>query len=212
MTCRSEVLEAFEDLHREAGRYDFSPAEVLRHLRNRGSTYQDSTIRTHVVAHMTEDGTLIRSGPGRYRLSRHRHHPVDQLPAPAIVPGERLTEDEIKAAVKQHLEEQGWTVRFAWGGQHGVDIEANRDGQRLLLEAKGEAPAGPQQVNYFLGAIGELVQRMSDADARYGLALPDHRQYRGLVERLPAVARERLRLVVYFVERTPGGEAVVTVA
>lgn len=42
---------------------------------------------------------------------------------------------------------------------------------------------------------------MSDPDARYGLALPDHRQYRGLVERLPALAKERLRLTVYFVGR-----------
>lgn len=46
-------------------------------------------------------------------------------------------------------------------------------------------------------------------DARYGLALPDHRQYRGLVERLPALARDRLHLVVYFVGRD-GDHAVVT--
>ena len=47
--------------------------------------------------------------------------------------------------------------------------------------------AGPQQVNYFLGAIGELTQRMADPDAVYGLALPDNRQYRGLVDRLHAL-------------------------
>ncbi len=35
--------------------------------------------------------------------------------------------------------------------------------------------------------------------ALYGLLFPDHRQYRGLVDRLPAPAKERLGLVVYFV-------------
>jgi hypothetical protein len=46
---------------------------------------------------------------------------------------------------------------------------------------------------------------MSDADAAYGLALPDNRQYRGLVARLPSLARERLRLRVLFVRRDGAG-------
>lgn len=55
------------------------------------------------------------------------------------------------------------------------------------------------KVNYFLGALGELVQRMGDPAASYGLALPDHRQYRGLVEQLPSLARERSHLRIWFV-------------
>ena len=55
--------------------------------------------------------------------------------------------------------------------------------------------AGPQQVNFFLGAIGEPTQRMADPDAVYGLALPDNRQYRGLVDPFatpcPGAARTR---------------------
>jgi hypothetical protein len=54
-------------------------------------------------------------------------------------------------------------------------------------------------MNYFLNALGELIQRMDDPDARYGLALPANNQFRGLVRRLPALARDRLRLVVFFV-------------
>ena len=56
-------------------------------------------------------------------------------------------------------------------------------------------------MNYFLGMLGELVQRMDDAQASYGIALPNNRQYRGLVDRLPALAEERLRLVVFWVSR-----------
>lgn len=116
-----------------------------------------------------------------------------------------LTEDEVKAAVKEDLVARGYEVEVAWGRAPGVDIVARRHDGRVLLEAKGEAANPPQQVNYFLGAIGELVQRLDDPDARYGLALPDHRQYRGLVKRLPRLAWARLHLVVLFVRRADGG-------
>jgi biotin operon repressor len=112
-----------------------------------------------------------------------------------------LTEDSIKAAVKNHLETAGWNVTVAWGRERGVDIEAHRGTEHLYLEAKGEASNPPQQVNYFLSALGELVQRLRDPSARYGLALPDHPQYRRLVERLSHLAWERLNLIVMLVDR-----------
>jgi hypothetical protein len=80
-----------------------------------------------------------------------------------------------------------------------VDIHAERDGERLLLEAKGQTNRRPQQSHDFLGGLGELLQRMDDPDATYGLALPDHPQYRALVQRLPELIWDRLNLVVYFV-------------
>jgi hypothetical protein len=62
-------------------------------------------------------------------------------------------------------------------------------------------------VNYFIGALGELLQRMSDPAAAYGLALPDNLQYRGLLRRLPELIWERLRLrfTVIFVSGTDDG-------
>jgi hypothetical protein len=80
-----------------------------------------------------------------------------------------------------------------------------------MLEAKAEVARNAQNVNYFLGALGELVQRMSDRTARYGLALPDNRQFRGLVDRLPDVAIERLGLEVFFVRRQDAGYEVAEV-
>ena len=73
------------------------------------------------------------------------------------------------------------------GHERGVDISAVSDTEILLLEANGSAQNPSQQVNYFLGALGELLQRMTDPSAAYGLALPDNVQYRGLVDRLPAL-------------------------
>jgi len=112
-----------------------------------------------------------------------------------------LGEDEVKTALKAYLEAGGYHVEVAWGRTRGIDIDATKPGSRLIIEAKGQVALQPQQVNYFLGALGELVQRMGDAEADYGLALPDDRQYIGLVDRLPALARERLRLRVWFVGR-----------
>jgi hypothetical protein len=79
----------------------------------------------------------------------------------------------------------------------------------ILLEVKGSAANPPQQVNYFLSALGELLQRMSDPAATYGLALPDSPQYRGLAARLPALAWQRLRLTALFVSRDAAGQYTV---
>lgn len=76
----------------------------------------------------------------------------------------------------------------------------------MVIEAKAEfGRNGPQQVNYFLAMLGEILQRMDGPSATYAIALPDNKQYRGLVSRLPAFARERLGLVVFWVERDDTG-------
>jgi hypothetical protein len=133
--------------------------------------------------------------------------PVRRLRPVVGAPGEPITENEVKTAVRDHLATGGFEVAVAWGRVRGIDIEARHpDGRRYVIEAKGEVGrTGPQQVNYFLGVIGELLQRMEDPHATYGLALPSNRQYRGLVERLPRLARERLGLVVFWVSRDADG-------
>jgi hypothetical protein len=120
-----------------------------------------------------------------------------------------LTEDEVKQGVKEFLEAKGFHVTIAWGRDRGIDIEAVSASDILLLEAKGSAQNPPQQVNYFLGALGELLQRMTEPNAAYGLALPDNAQYRGLVSRLPLLVWERLRFTVLFVSKTPTGSYAV---
>jgi hypothetical protein len=135
------------------------------------------------------------------RLAPGNAAPLPPPPPPQHSTG-ILTEDEVKEAVRNYLRSQGYEVRVAWGHERGVDIVATSGSDHLFLEAKGEANLPPQQVNYFLGALGELVQRMDDRTARYGLALPDNRHYRRLVSRLPAHAREQLRFVAYFVGRS----------
>lgn len=121
--------------------------------------------------------------------------------------GDRITEDEVKEAVRAHLAAEGFDVEVAWGHVTGIDVDARHpDGRRYVIEAKAEVgTSGAQQHNYFVGMLGELVQRMSDPEATYAIALPDNRQYRGLVDRLPTMAKERLRLGVFWVDRSADG-------
>ncbi len=117
-----------------------------------------------------------------------------------------LTEDQVKAAVTAVLQAAGWSVDVRWGHAPGIDIEARRGAERLMLEAKGEGSRSAMRVNYFLGALGELLQRMDSPDAVYGLVLPAHRQFVRLVLRLPDWVKARLDLRFFLVRPTPSGE------
>jgi hypothetical protein len=57
------------------------------------------------------------------------------------------------------------------------------------------------RVNYFLGILGETLQRMDNPDATYSIALPDLKQFRNLWSRLPALAKERTKIDALFVNR-----------
>jgi hypothetical protein len=114
------------------------------------------------------------------------------LPSDGPTTNSFLAEDEVKKAVSAYLQAHGYTVNVMWGHDAGIDIDAYGSSGHLIIEAKGEVASPQQQGNYFLGALGELVQHMSDPGARYGLALPDNPRYRGLARRLPTVAKERL--------------------
>lgn len=77
MTCRDEVLAAFERLAERHGREEFAPVEIIAEMRLAGSRYRDSTIRTHVVSRMCANAPdnhpvvsddLERVARGMYRL------------------------------------------------------------------------------------------------------------------------------------------------
>jgi hypothetical protein len=52
MTCRADVLAAFDRLEQRHGRTTFDVAEVVREVTVAGSLYGESTIRTHVSSRM----------------------------------------------------------------------------------------------------------------------------------------------------------------
>lgn len=156
---------------------------------------------------LAAQGVVVREPGWRGKIVNRASGQAPSAPAPppqALASGP-LTEDAVKEAVRVHLEAGGHEVTVAWGRAHGVDVEAIGPEGRVVIEAKGDAPSQQQQTNYFIGALGELVQRMSDPNATYGLALPDVRVSRALVGRLPEEVWARLGLRVYCVARTPVG-------
>lgn len=164
----------------------------------------------HLRRFIGPDGKVVSALPD----TAARELPVSnpQNVAPGGLVNSRITEDEVKEAVRRYLTEQGFDVVVAWGRARGVDLDARHpDGRRYVIEAKAETGKnGAQQVSYFLGMLGELVQRMEYPHATYEIALPVNRQYRGLVERLPALAKQRLGLAVFWVRRH-GDEGIVDV-
>lgn len=80
MTCRDEILDCFRAL-RSFGHHEVAISEVVAWMRQRGSAYEDSTIRTHVSSRMCKDAEqnhqtkyddLQRVGRGVYRLISSR--------------------------------------------------------------------------------------------------------------------------------------------
>jgi hypothetical protein len=55
VTCRDEVLAAFDSLERWNDRTDFGLAEVVHEVQAAGTVYSENTIRTHITSRMCAD-------------------------------------------------------------------------------------------------------------------------------------------------------------
>lgn len=131
-------------------------------------------------------GNYVGSGPresSTQTLSPRKNHDL-----------EALSEEEIKTELNDWLISEGWNTQVAWGRTPGIDIDAHRRRERWIIEVKGPGSRSPMGVNYFIGILGETLQRMDDPAAKYSIALPDLEQYRRLWERLPALAKGRTRI------------------
>jgi len=110
-----------------------------------------------------------------------------------------LSEDELKDHLASWLKQYGWEVVVAWGKSRGVDIDAKRKSERWIIEVKGIGSLNAMRVNYFIGILGETLQRMDDENAKYSIALPDIAQFRNLWARLPSLAKKRTQISALFV-------------
>jgi len=110
-----------------------------------------------------------------------------------------LSEDEAKEFLRSWLEKDGWIPEIAWGRARGIDIDAKRGAERWIIEVKGIGSRPEMRVNYFIGMLGETLQRMDDPSAKYSIAMPDVPQFRGLWSRLPKLAKSRTTITALFV-------------
>lgn len=197
MVFRDQILKA---LGVKDGLTDRELTDRLRSKSDHPS-HANQECRRLAAAGILKRATDLVSGVIRNWLSGENFPTAAAQPARRVVSQDNmLSEDEVKHALKEWLEANGWTVEIAWGKQRGVDVTANRGIDRWLIEAKGCGSRSEMRKNYFIAMLGELLERMSDPDARYSIALPDMPRYRGLWERLPALAKSRTTITALFVD------------
>jgi hypothetical protein len=206
----------------------FSPAQLIAEVRALGSAYPDTTLRTFINGpmcinspdhHAVKYPDFERVGHGQYRLvsggavtspSVERttppaaRGPLDRGEQPAAHDQEWFWEGNVQAAVVRHLAATGWSIRRVAStstSEHGVDIEADHDGERLVVEVKGfpgstyargerkgtakTTPAAGQARTYFSNALlAGLLMRAEEDDARVVLAFPDMPTFSNLGSRV----------------------------
>jgi hypothetical protein len=117
--------------------------------------------------------------------------------APSLGVGEAiLTEDQVVDAVTDYLTKAGWTiVGVAHVHEHGDDITAERDGARMVVEAKG---AGSSKVGtkrfglvfnrgqvrtHIAVAVLRMLGVTSAGTAYAAVALPDNQHHRAIFDK-----------------------------
>ena len=175
MTVRQEVLEVARDLTAR-GLVPFSPQQVIDELRRRGTSYQESSIRTHVVDFMCVDAPtkhgvsypdLRRVGRGQYVLASEagrqtavRHVRTDR-PSTSSVTTRAATPTEISGrpwswegnvqrVFADYLIAEGWDVTSTAdtaSRDAGPDVVAHRNGIDLIAEVKGYPGSSRASVN-----------------------------------------------------------------
>jgi hypothetical protein len=227
MTARQEILEVARDLTAR-GLAPFSPKQVVAELRQRGTRYRDSTIRTHVIDIMCADspheGTvsfddLRRVGRGLYALNEQ---PTSEaaVARPSRVAssevGANVTEREARSwswegnvqdAFVRFLVDEGWTVvatADTASRQQGPDVVARRGDLELIAEVKGypQTTKGSvaTQARHYVGnaLLTGLLAWAERPHALIGFVFPDAPTYRKLVQRMRPPF-ERLGMAVWFV-------------
>jgi hypothetical protein len=122
-----------------------------------------------------------------------------------------LLEDDVVDAVAAFIVARGWTIQStAHANELGDDIDALRNGKRLLVEAKGAGSSKAASKRYGLAFTGNQVSshvgvavvralRWASSGVAYpALAFPDNRHHRDRVDAI-ASALAQLGIGVFWV-------------
>ncbi len=159
----------------------------------------------NVCRQLEKAGILIRKKTGEYPIQNYlaSQEVVVLSPQIEIAEGkieEHFLEDAIKKILEGWLIAQGWKVKVAWAHDRGSDIDATKENERWVIEVKGKGKHDQARGNYFLGMLGETLQRMNDSNAKYSIALPDIQRYRNLWQRFPTLAKSRTGITALFID------------
>ncbi len=104
-----------------------------------------------------------------------------------------MKEHDVQAVLVSYLLERGWTPTI--DNPDHVDIRATRGAETLIIEVKGTTSDPYTDTDTLLG---QILRRMGDPAARYGIALPE--TMRAQAGRLPSRVRHLLDLTVYLID------------
>jgi hypothetical protein len=178
--------------------------EITDSLRGHSDSQQPINQRCHVLK---DKGVLVRRKRsdgliGNYLATHADNYVASHIEETVQKPiSDNLSEDEVKRFLEKWLVGDGWHVQVAWGHNQGVDIKACKGIGHWVIEAKGCGSRSAMRVNYFLMALGELLQRMDNPDSSYSIAFPNMQQFRRLWERLLALAKNRTGISALFVDK-----------
>jgi len=170
---------------------------------------------------LADQGLIVRdSAYGRIvnRLRSDAPLPVREARAePSTTASEWAWEGNIQSCIATHLAATGWSIiRVADTAQRerGVDIIAEQDGRRLLVEVKGwpsntyargehagqPKPTQPtlQATHWFAEGLATLIRRGAEPGSRLALGLPDMPRYRTLLSEA-GWALDRLDITIFLV-------------
>lgn len=109
-----------------------------------------------------------------------------------------MIESEVVNAFCTHLAANGWEIQREVKTPTGpIDVVATRGRERLIAEAKGKTADAGLDINT---AYGQLLNRMTDPDARYAVVAPEASRRAAL--RVPQRVRDLLGIDVYLVAVT----------
>lgn len=114
-----------------------------------------------------------------------------------------LPEKKIKRILEKYVSSFGWEqehLRFFI--DHNNDIEVRRGRESWIIGIKAKEPSNREVNSIFISTLGRILQRMDDQNCKYSIAFPDTKQFRRLWERLPQIAKQRMKVTVLFVNQT----------
>ena len=123
-----------------------------------------------------------------------------------------LTENNVVEAVAAHLQDAGWRIlQVCSTKQQGIDILAERQGERLAVEAKGGGSGTPgtrrygspftnnQKHSHVAVALLTAARVVSEGNYGAGIALPNDKEHSLLIKQIwPAL--KMLGIRVFFVD------------
>jgi hypothetical protein len=211
MTVADDVLQALRA--RSEGLTDAELAALLRKRHQHINQTCRTLANQGLIIRDNAYGGIINKASGRVPETPTR----EPHPLAASTADEWTWEGNVQSRVATHLAKTGWSIIAVANTaqrERGVDIIAERDGRRMLVEVKGwpsttyargeragqpkPTPPTLQATHWFAELLTSLIRRGAEPGSRLAMGLPDMPRYRSLLGEADW-ALERLDITVYLV-------------